>query len=250
MAQWARRGRAGWRLARVLAHITHGLWTIAWRFPRMSSLQKNAMVQSWALGLLQRLNVQLQVLGTPPANGPVLLVSNHLSWLDIPVLHAARYCRFISKSDVDSWPLVATLARAAGTLFIDRSSRRDTLRLVQLMSEALAARDVLAVFPEGTTGDGSALLPFHANLIEAAVQSGAPVQAVGLCFVDPASGEDSPAPLYVGDTTLVASLWRTLCAPAFIARVTYGAPQTAQGRDRRAWAKDLQAEVDQLRRMR
>lgn len=250
MAQWARRGRAGWRLARVLVHITHGLWTIAWRFPRMSSLQKNAMVQSWALGLLQRLNVQLQVLGTPPANGPVLLVANHLSWLDIPVLHAARYCRFISKSDVDSWPLVATLARAAGTLFIDRSSRRDTLRLVQLMSEALAARDVLAVFPEGTTGDGSALLPFHANLIEAAVQAGAPVQPVGLCFVDPVSGEDSPAPLYVGDTTLVASLWSTLCAPALIARVTYGAPHTAQGRDRRAWAKDLQAEVEQLRRMR
>lgn len=241
-------GRASWRLVRVLLHLLHGLWTVGWRFSRLSAEQQNALIQSWSQGLLQRMGVQLQLHGTPPVNGPRLLVANHLSWLDIPVLHAARHCRFISKSDVGSWPLLATLAQAGGTLYIDRSSRRDTLRLVQIMVQALAQRDVLAVFPEGTTGDGRQLLPFHSNLLEAAVQTGAAVQPVGLRFIDPTSGEDSAAPIYVGNTTLLASLWRTLKAPGIIARVEYGAPETAEGRDRRVWAKDLQVQVDRLRR--
>lgn len=243
-----RPGRAGLRLLRLAGHLLRGLWTIVWRFPRLATAQRNALVQAWASGLLARVGVQLEVRGTPPANGPVLLVANHLSWLDIPVLHAARHCRFISKSDIDAWPLVATLARAAGTLFIDRSSRRDTLRIVGLMSEALRQRDVLAVFPEGTTGDGGAMLPFRANLLEAAIAADAPVQPLGLRFIDPATGLDSAAPIYAGDTTLWTSVWRTLSAPALIARVEYGAPQTAAGRDRRAWARDLQAEVERLRR--
>lgn len=243
-----RGARAGIRLLRLTGHLLRGLWTILWRFPRLSITQRNALVQAWARGLLPRVGVQLEVHGTPPANGPVLLVANHLSWLDIPVLHAARHCRFISKSDVASWPLVSTLARAAGTLFIDRGSRRDTLRIVKLMAEALAQRDVLAVFPEGTTSDGGAMLPFRPNLLEAAIQADAPVQPLGLRFIDPATGADSLAPIYAGDTTLWESIWRTISAPAIIARVTYGTPQTAQGRDRRAWAQDLQAEVDRLRR--
>ncbi|QKV52003.1 lysophospholipid acyltransferase family protein [Comamonas antarctica] len=240
--------RAGLRLLRLAAHLLRGLGTIVWRFPRLNVTQRNALVQAWARGLLPRVGVQLQVQGTPPANGPVLLVANHLSWLDIPVLHAARHCRFISKSDVASWPLVSTLARAAGTLFIDRGSRRDTLRIVRLMADALAQRDVLAVFPEGTTSDGGAMLPFRANLLEAAIQADAPVQPLGLRFIDPATGADSAAPIYAGDTTLLASVWRTISAPAIVARVVYGTPQTAQGRDRRAWAQDLQAEVERLRR--
>lgn len=240
--------RAGVRLLRLAGHLLRGLWTIFWRFPRLSITQRNALVQVWARGLLPRVGVQLQVHGTPPANGPVLLVANHLSWLDIPVLHAARHVRFISKSDVASWPLVATLARAAGTLFIDRGSRRDTLRIVKLMSEALRQRDVLAVFPEGTTSDGGAMLPFRPNLLEAAIQVDAPVQPLGLRFIDAATGGDSLAPIYAGDTSLWTSIWRTLSAPGLIARVEYGTPQMAQGRDRRTWARDLQAEVERLRR--
>jgi len=245
---WARRGRAGARLLRLAGHLLHGLWVIFTRFPRLSVEQRNAHVQAWARGLLPRVGVELQVHGTPPVGGPVLLVANHLSWLDIPVLHAARHCRFISKADVASWPVLGTLARAAGTLYIDRNSRRDTLRMVNVMAQALAQRDVLAVFPEGTTGEGRELLPFRANLIEAALQSGAPVQPLGLRFIDPATGEDSEAPIYAGDTPLWTSVWRTLSAPAIIARVGYGQAQTADGRDRRTWARDLQAEVDRLRR--
>ena len=239
--------RAGWRLLRLLVHALWGLWLVAWRFPRLSSDQQQARVQAWSLGLLTCAGITLQLRGRPQRAGPVLLVANHHSWLDIPVLHAARYCRFISKSDLQDWPIVGTLATAAGTLYIRRESRRDALRMVTSMRDALLAGEVLAVFPEGQTGDGRALLPFHANLLQAALDAGAPVQPVGLRFVDRRTGATSHAPSYIGDETLVGSVWRTLKAPGITAVVHFGAPERALGRDRRAWSQALHAAVDALR---
>ena len=106
---------------------------------------------------------------------------------------------------------------------------------------------VLAVFPEGTTSDGLSLLPFHANLIQAAITANAPVQALALRFVDRRTGEVSQAPRFVGNDTLLASMWRTLTARELMAEVTVGAPELARGRDRRTWAGDLQREVQRLR---
>ena len=239
--------RAGWRLLRLLVHALWGLWLVAWRFPRLSSDQQQARVQAWSLGLLACAGITLQLRGRPSRNGPVLLVANHHSWLDIPVLHAARYCRFISKSDVQDWPLVGTLATAAGTLYIRRESRRDALRMVTSMRDALLAGEVLAVFPEGQTGDGRALLPFHANLLQAALDAGAPVQPVGLRFLDGIGGATSDAPSFVGDESFLGSVWRTLKAPGITAVVHFGAPERALGRDRRAWSQALHAAVDALR---
>jgi 1-acyl-sn-glycerol-3-phosphate acyltransferase len=197
--------------------------------------------------MLACLGVQLRVIGEVPKTGPVLLVANHISWLDIVVMHAARHCRFISKSDIQHWPLVGTLATAAGTLYIARESRRDALRVVHRMAECLRAHDVLAVFPEGTTGDGSSVLPFHANLLQAAISADAPALPLGLRFADARTGATSFAPCYIGDDTLVGSIWRTLCAQDLVAVVHFGAAQTAQGRDRRTWAAALRKAVIGLR---
>ena len=240
--------RACWRLLRVLVHILAGLWVAAVRLPRMPPAQQSARVQGWALTLLGHLGIALEIRGQPPILGPVLLVSNHISWLDIPVMHAARHCRFVSKSDIKDWPLVGTLATAAGTLYIERSSRRDALRVVHLMRDALLAGEVLAVFPEGTTGDGLSVLPFHANLLQAALSANAQAQPVGLRFIDKASGQASHAPSYVGDETLLGSIWRTLCASPIVAVVHFGEPEHAAGRDRRAWSEQLRGKVDGLRR--
>lgn len=239
--------RAVWRVLRLLGHIAYGLWIVAVRFPALSADQQHARVQVWSQQVLAMLGIHLRIVGQPPLTGPVMLVANHLSWLDIPVMHAARHCRFVSKADVKAWPLIGTLASAAGTLYIERSSRRDALRMVQTMQEALERGEVLAVFPEGTTGDGREMLPFHANLIQAAVAAQAPVQPVGLRFVDKASGTTSFAPSYTGDETLVGSIWRTLCAPPIDAVVHYGPVEQPEGRDRRAWAQDLHTAVDRLR---
>lgn len=235
--------RASWRLWRALLHIFAGLATIAFVFPRIGAPERQAHVQAWARGMLRVLGIGLQVHGQPPAQGPVLLVANHISWLDILVLHAARYCRFVSKSEVRHWPLIGTLATGAGTLYIERASRRDALRVVHQMAASLQAGDLVAVFPEGTTSDGTAVLPFHANLIQAAVSADAPALPVGLQFVDSATGAHSLSACYIGDDTLVGSLWRTLSGPAITAVVTFGEPQRADGRERRAWAADLHEAV-------
>ena len=239
--------RAVWRAMRLLAHVGKGAWIVAFRFPQLHYLQQHEHVQAWSATLLRRAGVQLQVKGEPPVKGPVLLVSNHISWLDIPLLHAARHCRFISKSDVKGWPIIGTLATAAGTLYIQRSSRRDAMRMITDMAEAFKRGELLAVFPEGTTGDGRQLLSFHSNLLEAAVQCDTPVLPVGLRFVDGKTGETSYAATYVGDESLLGSVWRVLSSDQLVAVVHYGEAETAQGRDRRVWAKDLHAEVDSLR---
>lgn len=238
--------RAARRLLSALAHAIGGWWTIAFAFPRLTQDQRDARVSAWAQQMLGILGIELRLLGTP-AGGPVLLVANHISWLDILVMHAARHCRFVSKAEVERWPLIGTLATGAGTLYIERESRRHAMRVVHHMAEALRAGDVLAVFPEGTTSDGQAVLPFHANMLQAAISADAPAQPVALAFVEAATGQPSFAPSYIGDDTLVASLWRTLTAPPLAAVVAFGQPQHAQGRDRRAWAAALREAVQALR---
>jgi 1-acyl-sn-glycerol-3-phosphate acyltransferase len=239
--------RALRRAARVVGHAVAGLAQIVFRFPRLPQAQRDLRVQAWASALVQLLGVQLRIRGPVPVQGPLLLVANHISWLDIVVLHAAHHCRFVSKADVRRWPLVGILATGAGTLYIQRESRRDALRVVHHMAKALKDGDILAVFPEGTTGDGHDLLPFHANLIQAAIAADAPVQPVALRYVDPATGDNSQAMSYIGDETLIGSLWRTLSAQAVLADVVFGAPQTAEGRERRAWAGDLREAIRELR---
>ncbi len=235
------------KLARALVHILSGLLTILLVFPRLTQAQREIRVQVWSLQMLECIAIKLVVHGTPVLIGPVLLVANHVSWLDITSLHAARFCRFVSKADIKRWPVIGALAAGIGTLFIERESRRDAMRVVHHMAESLRAGDVLAVFPEGTTSNGVSLLPFHANLFEAAIAANALVQPVALQFVDRASGLASPAPIYVGDDSLAGSVWRTLCTPGIAVHITFGQAQWTDGRSRRELALVFRQEIEDLR---
>ncbi len=238
---------AGWRILRALGHVLRGLWTIRSEFGKLTPEATDLLVREWTRQMLGILGVTLKVRGTPPVHGPLLVVANHISWLDILVMNAARPSHFVSKADVKAWPVIGALVTGAGTLYIERESRRDAMRVVHKMAEHLRGGDILAVFPEGTTGDGQALLPFHANLIQAAIAAEAPVLPVGLSYVDPVHGRRHDAPLFIGDTTLLQSLWNTLRATDVVAVVHYGEPQRAQGRDRRTWAQNLRDAVTALR---
>ena len=242
------RSRAGalWRLVRATGHVLHGLWVIRSEFGRLTPAQTQFMVREWTRQMLGILGVELVVQGTPPTHGPLLQVANHISWLDILVMNAAQPSRFVSKADVRHWPVIRGLADAAGTLYIERESRRDAMRVVHQVAERLRTPDVISVFPEGTTGDGQTLLTFHANLLLAAIAAGAPALPVALRYADRDSGQRCDAPLYIGDTTLMQSLWATLRADGVQAVVRYGEPQTDQGRERRTWAQDLRTEVARL----
>ena len=235
------------RLLHGFAHAVVGYATIKLVFPRILKAEQERRVTVWAQRMLQIAGIELVVRGQPPHQGPVLLVANHISWLDILVMHAARHCRFVSKSDIKTWPLISTFADGAGTLYVARESRRDAHRVVGQMAERLTAGDILAVFPEGTTGDGITLLHFHANLIQSAIEANVGIQPVGLRFVDAATGEMSFAPSYVGNETLMGSIWRTLSAPPLKAVVVFGELQAAGGRNRRVWAQTLRTDIEQLR---
>ena len=216
-------------------------------FPRLTKPGRDRHVQAWARTLLKRLDVQVRVVGTPPQAGPLMLVSNHISWVDIVALHAICHCRFVAKADVRRWPAIGTLATGGGTLYVERESRRDAMRVVHHMAQALRDGDIFAVFPEGTTGDGDSVLPFHANLIQAAISADAPVQAVAIHFVDAKSGRSSRAVSYTGDESLVSSIWRTLAAQPLCAVVSFGRVQRADGRDRRTLAQELRREIVAMR---
>ena len=237
------------KLAHAAWHVLVGFVTIALIFPRLSQQQKELRVQAWAVKMLRCLKVVLVVKGQGAVPGPLLLAANHISWLDIISMHAARYCRFVSKADIKQWPVIGRLATGGGTLFIERASRRDAMRVVHHMTERLCAGDVIGVFPEGTTSNGQSLLPFHANLFQAAIAADAPVQPVALQFMDQASGQISLAPCYIGDDTLWRSLWRTVRTPGITVVITFGEPQRAQGRDRRAWALALRSDIERLRQL-
>ena len=239
--------QAIFKMLHGLWHVLAGWYTIYFRFPQLSPQQREARVQVWAAQLLRIWGIGLEVRGQPVLTGPALMVCNHISWLDILVIHATRHCRFVSKSELREWPLIGTLATGAGTLYIERESRKDALRMVKEMARALMAGDVLAVFPEGTTGDGFDMLPFHANLIQSAIDADAPVQPLALQFIDSKTNEISMAARFVGDDTLVGSIWRTLNAKGLKAVVNFGELEMANGQDRRAWAQTLRGKVMDLK---
>ena len=238
--------RAAWRCVLIFLHVLRGWWLVWRQIGDWTEEQQAQVVEGWSQRLLAIMGITVQVHGQLPAAGPLLLVSNHISWLDIPAIHAARNCRFVAKADIRRWPLVNQLAIGSGTLFIERTSRRDAMRVVHQMADALRNGDILAVFPEGTTGDGRSMLPFHANLLQAALVTNIPAQPVALKFVDSATGQPTYAPSFVGDETLLGSVWRTLAAPPITAIVRFGEPQRSAGRDRREWAGALEGEVKGL----
>jgi 1-acyl-sn-glycerol-3-phosphate acyltransferase len=239
--------RAVFKLLRGVWHVVVGWFTIYFRFPQLNQQQRDARVQVWAMQLLRIWGIDLEVRGKPVTLGPALLVCNHISWLDILVIHATRHCRFVSKSELRDWPVLGTLATGGGTLYIERAQRKDAMRMVKDMAKSLREGDVLAVFPEGTTGDGIGMLSFHANLIQSAIEAEAPIQPLALQFVNAKTNEISMAARYIDDDTLLDSVWSTLNARGLKAVVNFGELQIAQDRDRRAWAQDLHREVSLLK---
>jgi 1-acyl-sn-glycerol-3-phosphate acyltransferase len=169
--------------------------------------------------------------------GAKLVVSNHVSWLDIMAVHAAcPEARFVSKVEVRDWPLVSRLVESARTLYLQRERARDALRVVHEMAQALKDGDTVAVFPEGTTGSGHALLPFHANLLQAAISTGTPLQPVALRFAD-AEAAVSTAADFTGDITLAQSLWALARARGMVVRVSVLTAMATAHADRRALAE-------------
>jgi 1-acyl-sn-glycerol-3-phosphate acyltransferase len=233
-----------YRLVRVLVHVAEGVLTTTLVFPWIGRPRKNALIRGWSRRLLRMMAIEPRVAGTPQRGlGPrTLIVANHISWIDIFVIHALQPSRFIAKSELRSWPLVGGMMAGVGTLFIERDSRRHAHEIKQRVSEALAHGDIIAIFPEGKTSDGRQVHRFHSALLQPIVDAGGQVQPIALRYRD-GTGEITEAAAYVAETTLLQSFWRMTGEPTMVVELYLGHAIEAQSRHRREVTRDAELAV-------
>ena len=209
------------RLARVFLHLFEGLATCALVFPFARGERRAAIVARWSRRLLGICGVQIESEGRPLAHA--LLAANHLSWLDIFAINAVAPSRFVAKAEIRAWPVLGWLVAQAGTVFIARGSRRDLRATFQGIVDQLKQGERVAFFPEGTTAAPGQLLPFHANLFEAAIDAGVPVQPLALAYLD-AQGHHHAAVDFSGDISFARSMLTILAGPPVHAKLRWLAP--------------------------
>lgn len=226
-----------WRLVWLVLHLLVGVIKAALLLPLVGRARRTELIRRWSLRVLAILNVRLSVKGEVPdlSAAGVMFVANHISWLDIYLLDAVCPVRFVSKAEVRAWPVVGWLAERIGTLFIERARRHDTARAGREVVDALMQGDCVAVFPEGTTGNGTMLRPFHASLLQSAINSEARLWPVAIRYVH-RDGTANLSPAYVDDMSFSDSLRRVLAEPELVAEITYLEPLPVQGRSRRELA--------------
>ena len=207
------------------------------------TLERRALwLQQAARGILAGLGIHYRVEGRPPTHG--LVVSNHLSYLDILILSAAMRCFFVAKAEIRGWPYFGKAARTGGTIFIDRSSLASAERVSAIIAERLELPVPVLFFPEGTSTDGSSLLRFHSRLFEPAIVAGAPVTAAAVRYVLE-DGVEERELCWFGDAAFLPHLWKALGAAGFTAEVQFGEPRVYP--DRRAAADETHAEITAMR---
>jgi 1-acyl-sn-glycerol-3-phosphate acyltransferase len=225
-----------WRAARVSLHVFAGVATTSFVFPLVKPHSRRRLTRRWCLRLLRLLKVEARMQGVLDGEGHnVMIVANHISWLDIFVLNAYQPARFVAKSELASWPVVGRMIRGAGTIFIERTRKRDTQRANEQAAAVLAGGDVMVVFPEGTTTDGTGVLKFHGSLLQPIVDAEGHVQPVAIRYRDP-HGRHSLAPEYVGDTTFAQSFWRVCGERALVVELHVTERLHARARHRRELA--------------
>jgi 1-acyl-sn-glycerol-3-phosphate acyltransferase len=231
-----------WRLSRVILHLCAGLATCALVFPFSGRERREQLIRGWSRRLLGLCRVSVEQAPGALALGHALIVANHISWLDIFVINSLHPCRFVAKAEIRGWPVLGWLAARAGTVFIARGNRRELRHIFQGLVGVLRQGERIAFFPEGTTAPQGTLLPFHANLFEAAIDARVQVQPYALEYVD-ADGAHHPGVDYLESTTFVDSLFMILQGPPVHARLACLAPIEASGAHRRELAQAAQAAV-------
>jgi 1-acyl-sn-glycerol-3-phosphate acyltransferase len=236
--------RAAWRavaLAFALAMVIAGYWGRRLR-GRMTLERRAHWLQFAGRTVLASLGVKVCVQGSPPQRG--LVVSNHLSYLDILILSSAMPCFFVSKAEIGSWPYFGRAARSGGTIFLVRTSRASATEAAKEIGERLKLPVPILLFPEGTSTDGSRVLRFHTWLFEPAVAARAPVTAAAVRYAFNGRGQERDL-CWFDDTLFLPHLLKVLGTPAFTAEVTFAEPRLYP--DRRAAAEATYTEVSSMR---
>lgn len=203
---------------------------------------RHRAIRWWSAGLMRIFGFRLRRYGQPLAE-PALVVANHLSWLDIELIHSQRAVEFVAKSEISRWPLIGWLARQAGTIYHRRGSTESLASVAQMMVERLRAGAQVGVFPEGGTTDGTQVRVFHARIFQTAVEASVPVQPVALRYV--LNGVPNPAVPFVGNESFFANFIRLLGEPSMVAEVHFLEPVQSNGDGRRRLAEGARARIVQ-----
>lgn len=234
------------RLFALILHLLRGLMICALIFPFADRRRREEHIRHWSRTLLRLCGVDLRIRYAEGAQDVpcALIVSNHVSWLDIFAINALHPCRFVAKAEIRRWPMIGWLCEQAGTIFIARGRLRDVRRIYQGLVGSLQAGEHVAFFPEGTVGLQGTLLPFHANLFEAAIEAEVPIQPYALRYLD-AFGQFHPAVRYVEPVTFPGSLWLILKATPITAELTLlPAFPAGPGTHRRVFADQAYGEIE------
>jgi lyso-ornithine lipid O-acyltransferase len=237
-----------WAVLMVFAALTLPLMPLqqvfVWFWPRMA----RAFPMHYHRLVCRILGIRVELSGKPPERGPLLIVSNHVSWLDIVVLSAVAPVSFIAKKEVASWPFFSSLARLQRTVFVDRGRRHATASSRDDMRERLRAGDILVLFPEGTSSDGRRVLPFKSSFFGAAEIDGVLVQPVSIAYRGhrnlPMNRRLMPSYAWYGDMDLAPHLLEALAAGPVEAAVICHPPLSLSGElTRKALARHAEQEV-------
>jgi 1-acyl-sn-glycerol-3-phosphate acyltransferase len=233
------------RGSRLALHLFYGM-LLAVIYPHLNQTRQRRAMKKWSRQLLTILNVGIQIEGEQPTRGEggCLIVANHISWLDIFVLKAIHPARFIAKSEVRGWPIIGWLCRRSGTIFIERAMRQDASMINQRVSLLLKQGACIGLFPEGTTTDGKQVGHFHSALIQPAIDAGVKVCPMALCYQNE-NRQPSATAVFIGDTSLVQSIWRILRCQHLNALVVFTPALPAAGENRRVLARTAQAAIAQ-----
>jgi 1-acyl-sn-glycerol-3-phosphate acyltransferase len=193
--------------------------------------------------VLRRTGFGLRVIGEPPASG--LLVSNHLSYLDIMLYGAVMPCVFVSKTEVRGWPILGLLAALGGTVFIDRGSKGSAAEAADQIQKLLADGILVLIFPEGTSSDGAEVLRFHTSLFEPAIRAAAPVTAAAISYAAIPNVPESSL-CYYGDISFAPHILKTMQLPVVTGTIRF-APSRHSYADRKQAARETRQQVAQLR---
>ena len=196
-----------WRLLSLLCLVSGALLVMIFCYPFMAQNKRMECLRTWSKRMTAIFALEVTVKGdVPDSFEGLLLMANHVSWLDIFALNFVHPVCFVAKMEIKKWPILGGMVARAGTVFIDRADKKDAVRISQNIATRLQEGGTVALFPESTTTDGFRLLPLKAALFESAIIAKSPVQAVALLYYDE-NHERSILPSYVGDTSLFESIF-------------------------------------------
>ncbi len=247
------------RLAKLLLFVAVSITAVlllactVWAVPRPRRFRYRAAFQTaWGRAVRTILGLRVDVRGRAPKGDRLLFVSNHLGYLDVPVLAGILPISFVAKSEVARWPLLGAMARAAGTLFIARDDRRRLKGFVAEAAGRLRSGENLLVFPEGTSSRGEAVLPFRSaafGVVEKATWAAVVPVAIELRRVDgrEAVGQLRDLACWHGDMSFLPHLIRFAGLRGASYEVTVGAQIPCVGKDRKALAASVRDQVVSLK---